>query len=77
MDAVESFATQLAEELNLSIDVDVPALLDIARDAAHGVARPAAPIATFLTGAALANGADLTEVAQIVQRVSESSSTTD
>ncbi len=31
-------------------------LLDLARDAAHGVARPAAPLTTFLVGYAAAQG---------------------
>jgi Domain of unknown function (DUF6457) len=30
--------------------VDVTLILDLARDAAHGVARPAAPVTTFLVG---------------------------
>ncbi len=30
--------------------VDRTLLLDVARDAAHGVARPAAPLTTFLVG---------------------------
>lgn len=33
---------------------DIALVLDLARDAAHGVARPAAPITTFLVGYALA-----------------------
>jgi hypothetical protein len=31
---------------------DVPLLLDVARDAAHGITRPAAPLTTFLVGLA-------------------------
>ena len=34
----------------------VEAVLDLARDVAHGVARPAAPVAAFLAGAALGAG---------------------
>jgi hypothetical protein len=30
--------------------VDVAGVLDLAKDAAHGVARPAAPLTTFLAG---------------------------
>ncbi|MFD7237923.1 NTP transferase domain-containing protein [Streptomyces syringium] len=41
-------------ELGIELDVDVTALLDLARDAAHGVARPAAPLTTFLVGYAAA-----------------------
>ena len=34
-------------------------VLDLARDAAHGVARPAAPLTTFLVGVAVGRGVDL------------------
>ena len=37
-------------ELGIDLDVDTRVLLDLARDAAHGVARPAAPLTTFLVG---------------------------
>lgn len=30
--------------------VDIAAVLDLAKDAAHGIARPAAPLTTFLAG---------------------------
>lgn len=44
-----------------SVDRDL--LLDVARDAAHGVARPAAPLTTFLVGlAAGREGADTAAV---------------
>jgi hypothetical protein len=36
--------------------VDITALLDVARDAAHGVARPAAPLTTFMVGLAAGLG---------------------
>ncbi|MEU1051497.1 NTP transferase domain-containing protein [Streptomyces sp. NPDC005876] len=38
------------DELGIELDVDTKVLLDLARDAAHGVARPAAPLTTFLVG---------------------------
>jgi hypothetical protein len=41
-------------ELGIDLDVDTHVLLDLARDAAHGVARPAAPLTTFLVGYAAA-----------------------
>jgi molybdopterin-guanine dinucleotide biosynthesis protein A len=41
-------------DLGIDLDVDVAVLLDLARDAAHGVARPAAPLTTFLVGYAAA-----------------------
>ena len=39
-------------ELNLSAEQQA-LVLDLAREAAHGVARPAAPLTTFLAGYAL------------------------
>ncbi|WP_250447122.1 DUF6457 domain-containing protein [Actinotalea sp. C106] len=42
------------EELGVDPDaVAVDELLDLARDVAHGVARPAAPLTTFLVGYAV------------------------
>jgi molybdopterin-guanine dinucleotide biosynthesis protein A len=41
-------------DLGIDLDVDTRALLDLAREAAHGVARPAAPLTTFLVGYAAA-----------------------
>ena len=34
-------------------------VLDLARDAAHGIERPAAPLTTFLVGVAVGRGASL------------------
>ena len=42
-------------DLGIDLDVDARALLDLARDAAHGVDRPAAPLTTFLVGYAAAS----------------------
>jgi len=48
---LEDWVAALADALGLDIEeVDTQALLDVARDAAHSVVRPAAPLATFLVG---------------------------
>ena len=39
-------------------------ILAVARDAAHKVERPAAPLSTYLMGIAVARGADPADVAQ-------------
>lgn len=50
---LDSWTAELAEALGLDPAVmDRNLLLDVARDAAHGVARPAAPLTTFLVGLA-------------------------
>lgn len=53
---LRELSDELAEELGVDLDgdVDVGLLLDVARDAAHQVARPAAPLTTFLVGYAAA-----------------------
>ncbi|MCB5163387.1 molybdenum cofactor guanylyltransferase [Streptomyces bambusae] len=53
---LDEWITAVKNELGIDLDVDIPALLDLARDAAHGVARPAAPLTTFLVGYAAAQG---------------------
>ncbi|WP_297084245.1 DUF6457 domain-containing protein [uncultured Demequina sp.] len=60
---MEAWAEALAGELGIdTAGVDVEQLLDVAREAAHAVARPAAPITTFLIGYAVARGdVDLSE----------------
>lgn len=62
---LDEWITAVKAELGIELDVDTAALLDLARDAAHGVARPAAPLTTFLIGyAAGRQGADVAELAQ-------------
>ncbi|GGY42406.1 molybdenum cofactor guanylyltransferase [Streptomyces omiyaensis] len=55
---LDEWITAVKTELGLDLDVDTGALLDLARDAAHGVARPAAPLTTFLVGYAAARAAE-------------------
>ncbi|MFJ9212575.1 molybdopterin-guanine dinucleotide biosynthesis protein MobA [Streptomyces sp. L-9-10] len=51
---LDEWITAVKDELGIELDVDTRVLLDLARDAAHGVARPAAPLTTFLVGYAAA-----------------------
>jgi Domain of unknown function (DUF6457) len=46
------------------------AVLDLARAAAHGVARPAAPLTTFLAGYALGSQGGLDGLEDVVARLS-------
>lgn len=47
---LDEWISAAKDELGIDLDVDRGLLLDLARDAAHGVARPAAPLTTFLVG---------------------------
>ncbi|MEU8783329.1 NTP transferase domain-containing protein [Streptomyces sp. NPDC048637] len=63
---LDEWITAVKAELGIELDVDTVALLDLARDAAHGVARPAAPLTTFLIGyAAGRQDRDVKELADV------------
>ena len=70
---LERWTVELAEALGLGAEarVDIAGVLDLARLAAHQVARPAAPLTTFLAGFALARGASLEQVVDVVARLAE------
>ena len=54
-EALDDWLAALAAALDLDpADIPVGVLLDVARDVAHNVARPAAPLSTFLVGLAAA-----------------------
>ncbi|GAA1922692.1 NTP transferase domain-containing protein [Streptomyces sodiiphilus] len=55
---LDEWIAAVSSELGIDPEVDTTALLDAARDAAHGVTRPAAPLTTFLMGYAAARGLD-------------------
>lgn len=61
---MEKWIEAVQKELGIDVVVDEQMILDLARDAAHGVERKAAPITTFLLGIAIAGGADPKEAAK-------------
>jgi hypothetical protein len=66
---------ELCDALDIDAEVDEALVLDLAREAAHSVERPAAPISTFLLGyAAAVHGADqdkLEELAGLATALAE------
>ena len=61
---------ELCDALDVEVDLDEALILDVAREAAHNVDRPAAPITTFLLGyAAAASEGDPDEVEQELESV--------
>ena len=57
---------ELCDVLDIEVEVDEALILDLARDAAHLVERPAAPISTFLLGyAAAASDGDPEQVERL------------
>jgi molybdopterin-guanine dinucleotide biosynthesis protein A len=66
---LETWITAVKAELGIDPEVDTTVLLDLARDAAHGVARPAAPLTTFLVGYAAGRaGGDPAVVAEAARK---------
>ena len=62
-----TWTTQLSDALGVELDV-----LDIARDAAHQVERPAAPVTTFLIGyAAAMRGGTSADISDCIDIASE------
>ncbi len=62
MSTLEEWTAVVSRELGLEDTVDPDTMtklvLDLARDVAHGVARPAAPLTTYLVGVAVGRRAD-------------------
>ena len=57
---LDRWALTAASALGVSIGADdVAVVLDLARDAAHGIARPAAPVTAFIAGIAVGQGLPL------------------
>ena len=58
MSNTQDWVDAVSRELAIATPVDVAALLDLARIAAHQVERPAAPLTTYLLGFAVGQGMD-------------------
>lgn len=64
MNLIEEWTRQVLDALSLDAEtLDRDLVLDVARDVAHGVARPAAPLTTYLLGVAVGRGANPREAA--------------
>ena len=67
MNTLESWTEAACAELGLDPAVlDTGTVLDLARDAAHQVARPAAPLTAYLLGVAVGRGAPLDGAAELL-----------
>jgi len=71
MSDLDDWAMTVALELGVATNIDRDLILDVARDAAHGVARPAAPITTYLLGFAVAGGANPHQAAEKIRALAE------
>ncbi|GIF11465.1 DUF6457 domain-containing protein [Actinoplanes teichomyceticus] len=65
MSELDRWMTAAGAELGVPPeDVAAKAVLDVARDVAHNVLRPGAPLTTYLMGIAVGRGADPAEAAK-------------
>ncbi|MGH3728135.1 MAG: DUF6457 domain-containing protein [Micromonosporaceae bacterium] len=64
MSVLEDWTETARLALELDTDLDQALVLDLARESAHGVTRPAAPITTYLLGLAVGRGADPRQAAE-------------
>jgi hypothetical protein len=64
MSTLEDWIETARIALNLDTELDEALVLDLAREAAHGVTRPAAPVTTYLFGVAVAHGAQPRQAAE-------------
>jgi hypothetical protein len=63
---LDEWVAAVSNELGLG-PIDSKAVLDLARDVAHGVARPAAPLTCLLVGLAAGDADDLDAVIERVR----------
>ena len=64
MTVMDDWITAACTELGLDpADVPVPTVLDLAKDVAHQVLRPSAPVTAYLLGVAVGRGAEPADAA--------------
>lgn len=69
---IDAVVSELSLQGVVVTDSLMKEILNVARDAAHNVERPAAPLTTYLMGLAVAQGADPAEVANKVGQLAQS-----
>src|SRR5438132_2180477 len=68
MSTMDQWTAAVCADLGLDASAaDLRIVLDLARDVAHGVARPAAPLTAYLVGVAVGRGLALPDAAARVQ----------
>jgi hypothetical protein len=70
MNQLDAWVQAAAQELGLvPEEVDTNRVLDVARDVAHQVLRPGAPVTAYLLGVAVGRGADPAVAAERISRL--------
>jgi hypothetical protein len=72
MSTMEEWTAAVCADLGLELgSADLRTVLDLTRDVAHGVARPAAPFTAYLVGVAVGRGLTLPDAARRVSALAE------
>lgn len=72
MNTLHSWTATVCSELGVDPgDVDRELVLDLARDVAHGVTRPAAPLTAYLLGLAVGRGTPAVDAAARVTELAQ------
>ena len=72
MNELDAWVMAAAEDLGLTAaDAQTKRVLDVARDVAHHVLRPGAPVTAYLMGLAVGRGADPAEVAERISALAK------
>jgi hypothetical protein len=69
MNTLEAWVEAVRAELGIVDPIDRDQLLDVTRDVAHAVARPAAPLTAYLMGIAVGSGKPADECATRILRL--------
>ncbi|MCW3816567.1 DUF6457 domain-containing protein [Micromonospora sp. DR5-3] len=73
MTVMDDWVTAACAELGLDPgEVSVPVVLDLAKDVAHQVLRPGAPVSAYLLGVAVGRGGDLAAMASRLSELARS-----
>jgi hypothetical protein len=69
---LDDWSQRLIAALGLELEqVDIGLILDVARDSAHAITRPAAPVSTFLVGYAAARAGGGAEQIERASRIAQ------
>jgi hypothetical protein len=75
---LDEWATAACAELGIDpADANIKVVLDLARDVAHNVMRPGAPVTAYLLGLAVGRGADPADAAARLTALAERAGTQD
>jgi hypothetical protein len=69
MSDLDEWMSAVCTEFGLEPSVPTDVVLDVARDVAHGVERPAAPLTTYLLGRAVEAGVPVADAAARISRL--------